>query len=260
MKRAFLAAMVALVPTIGWAQLPPSPPIQSEPLPPLNMQVAPSQPGQAQPQPSGGGAPGLIAPPIQVPAAPSQGRLSPPSAPVPGAPQPPQAPGTAQPFPPSAETPAVPSPTLIPPPGQPPQPSGQPAAPAGSPAAGPPGAPGYAPGMPGQVAGPTPVPPPPNVWVPQGGAILQVLDKVNATTVTLPVKVGQSTEYGSLRIHVLACDVRPPDMPQDAAASLMITDTNPDQPGFQGWMLQNEPFLSMLQSPSYDVRVEGCTS
>jgi hypothetical protein len=88
---------------------------------------------------------------------------------------------------------------------------------------------------------------------------LQVLDKVNATTTTLNVKVGQLATYGSLRIQVLACQIRPPDMPQDAAASLVINDTNPDQPGFQGWMLQNEPFLSMLQSPSYDVRIEGCT-
>ena len=89
--------------------------------------------------------------------------------------------------------------------------------------------------------------------------MLQVLDKVNAASKTLTVKVGQSASYGSLRIQVQACVIRPPDQPQDAAAALTITDTNPDQPGFQGWMLKNEPFLSMLQSPSYDVRVEGCT-
>jgi hypothetical protein len=94
--------------------------------------------------------------------------------------------------------------------------------------------------------------------VPQGGAVLQVLDKVNATSTTLTVKAGQSASYGSLHLQVQACDIRPPEMPQDAAAELTITDTNPDQPGFQGWMLKNEPFLSMLQSPSYDVRVEGC--
>jgi hypothetical protein len=254
MKLALLAAAVALAPTIGWAQLlPPSPPIQSEPLPPPTMQVPPPQPGAgpAQPmqpmqQPSGGGATGPFWPPGQAPAGPGQQGLGPPSSPVPGVPQLPQAPGTAQPFPPSAEAPTAPSPPDVPSSGQPPQPSGQLAAP------------GQAPDVPGQSAGTTPVPPP-NIWVPQGGAIVQVLDKVNATTSTLHVKVGESAAYGSLRIQVLACDIRPPDMPQNAAASLVITDTIPDQPGFKGWMLQNEPFLSMLQSPSYDVRVEGCT-
>jgi hypothetical protein len=230
MKRALLAAVVALAPTTGWAQLlPPSPPIQSEPLPPPNMQ-APSAP-QVQPtQPPVGGAPGAMPQAVPAPDAPA--------APVPGVVQPPQAPGTTESFPPPG------SPTL---PGEPPPQSGQPAAP------------DQTQGPPGQPAGAPPAPPPPNAWVPQGGAIVQVLDKVNAANTTLHVKVGQSATYGSLHIQVLGCAIRPPNMPPDAAASLVIKDTTPDQPGFQGWMLQNEPFLSMLQSPSYDVRVEGCT-
>jgi Uncharacterized protein conserved in bacteria (DUF2155) len=250
MKRALLAAAVALAPApaIVWAQEAPSPPIVSEPLPP--------PPGSARPQPvppSVGGSPGVFPPTVQTPTVPGQGGMIPPSAQAPGVTQPLPAPGT-----PSEPSQSPPAGTLSEPPPQ----SGPPAGPPGSPPAGlptTPGQPGQATGAPGQAASPTPTPPPPNVWVPQGGAILQVLDKVNATTTTLDVKVGQSATYGSLRIQVLGCQIRPPDMPQDAAASLVINDTNPDQPGFQGWMLQNEPFLSMLQSPSYDVRVEGCT-
>lgn len=256
MKLTLLAAVVALAPAIGWAQLlPPSPPIQSEPLPPPNMQPPPGQPGAGpmQPvQPPGGGATAPFPPTVQAPAGPGQQGWSPPSSPAPGVPQPPQTEGTTQPFPPSAETP-----TASPPPGV--QPPGQPAVPAGPPAAGLPAVPGEAPDVPGQSVGTTPVPAPANIWIPQGAAIVQVLDKVNATTSILHVNVGESVAYGSLHIRVVACDIRPPDMPRDAAASLVITDTNPDQPGFKGWMLQNEPFLSMLQSPSYDVRVEGCT-
>jgi Uncharacterized protein conserved in bacteria (DUF2155) len=254
MKRAWLAAVVALAPAIAWAQEPQSPPIVSEPLPPPKGQVPPTQPGPGQSQsvqPLGGGrgSPGLTPPPVQAPPPPGQGGSVPPSPQAPSATQTMPAPGAFQPSQ---------SPPTATPPEQSPQQSGQPASPAGSPA-GLPATPGQSPAVPGPPAGPTPAPPPPNVWVPQGGAILQVLDKVNATTTTLNVRVGQSATYGSLRIQVLACEIRPPDMPQDAAASLVINDTNPDQPGFQGWMLQNEPFLSMLQSPSYDVRVEGCT-
>ena len=240
MKRVLLAAVMALAPTIGWAQLlPPSPPIRSEPLPPPNQQ-APSWPpsaGQPQPmQPPFGGAPGPMPPADQAPAPPGQGEFTAPAAQLPGVVQPPQVPETMQPF--------APPPPGGSPPGQPPQQSGEPPAP------------GQAQVAPEQPAG---APPPPNAWVPQGGAIVQVLDKVNAANTTLRVKVGQSAAYGSLHIQVLACAIRPPNMPQDAAASLVIKDTTPDQPGFQGWMLQNEPYLSMLQSPSYDVRVEGCT-
>jgi hypothetical protein len=88
--------------------------------------------------------------------------------------------------------------------------------------------------------------------------MLQALDKVNAQASTLTVKVGQTATYGSLSIAVQACVVRPPDMPQGAAAFLTIADSHPDQPGFKGWMLKTDPSLSMLEHPLYDVRVIGC--
>jgi hypothetical protein len=96
------------------------------------------------------------------------------------------------------------------------------------------------------------------MWVPQATAELQVLDKVNAQSTVVTVKVGGSTQVGSLTIQVQACDIHPPDQPQDATAYLTITDSHPDAPGFRGWMLANNPSLSMLQHPIYDVRVVGC--
>ena len=95
-------------------------------------------------------------------------------------------------------------------------------------------------------------------WQPQGTARVQVLDKVNAQSTVLTLKVGQQGQYGSLTIQVQACDTHPADQPQDYAAYLTITDGHADAPGFQGWMLANEPSAAMLQSPIYDVRVVGC--
>ncbi len=95
-------------------------------------------------------------------------------------------------------------------------------------------------------------------WIPQGTADLQVLDKVNAQSAMLTVKVGQEARFGSLTIQVQACDSHPPDQPQDSAAYLSITDSRPDAPGFRGWMLADDPSLSMLQHPIYDVRVVRC--
>jgi len=95
-------------------------------------------------------------------------------------------------------------------------------------------------------------------WVPQTKALLQVLDKVNAQNATLTVKVGDAAQYGSLTIQVQACDAHPPNQVQDSAAYLNITDSHVDTPAFHGWMLANDPSLSMLQNPIYDVRVVGC--
>ena len=115
------------------------------------------------------------------------------------------------------------------------------------------------PPAPGAAAAPSPAPRPiPATWLPQGSAVLQLLDKVNAQNAVLTVKVGQSAQFGSLTIQVQACDIRPPDQPQDATAFLTITDSHADAPGFRGWMVANDPSLSMLQHPIYDVRVVGC--
>lgn len=98
----------------------------------------------------------------------------------------------------------------------------------------------------------------PNQWVPGGAARIQVLDKIDAIAKEFTVPVGQSTTFGALTIAVRSCLVRPPDQPPDAAAYLVITDSHKDEPGFTGWTLANEPWVSMLQNPIYDVTVMGC--
>jgi hypothetical protein len=120
---------------------------------------------------------------------------------------------------------------------------------------------GLGPGAPGQLL--PPAPPPtvverPNVWTQAGAVKLQALDKVNAQSTTMTIKVGQSATFGSLTITAKACVIRPADQPADAAAFLAVTDSHPDSPGFDGWMLQAEPSVSMMQHPIYDLRVTGC--
>jgi hypothetical protein len=107
-------------------------------------------------------------------------------------------------------------------------------------------------------SGYTPAPPVPQTWQPQGTALLQLLDKVNAQSTTLTVKVGQSAQAGTLTIAVRACDASAPNEKQDATAFLDITDSHPDAPSFHGWMLKSAPSVSMLQHPIFDVRVLGC--
>lgn len=98
----------------------------------------------------------------------------------------------------------------------------------------------------------------PDRWVPQQSATLIVLNKIDAVSRQLSIPVGQQSGFQSLTIQVKACVVRPPDQPADAAAFLNISDSDANEPGFQGWTLANEPWVSMLQNPVYDVRVVGC--
>jgi hypothetical protein len=107
------------------------------------------------------------------------------------------------------------------------------------------------------VARSQPAPPPP-AWMPRTEAVLEVLDKINAASRDYTVRVGQSVQVGSLTIAVQSCQSRPPDQPADAAALLDITDSHAGEPGFRGWMLAQEPWVAMLQSPVYDVRVIQC--
>ncbi len=95
-------------------------------------------------------------------------------------------------------------------------------------------------------------------WVSRSVADLRALDKVDGRTAALTVPVGQSVTFGSLTITVQACNVRPPDQPQDATARLVITDSHAGEPGFSGWILRSDPAVSMFEHPVYDVRVVGC--
>jgi hypothetical protein len=114
---------------------------------------------------------------------------------------------------------------------------------------------------PEEPAAPQPAPPQyPNDWVPAKTARLVVLDKIDSLSKDLTVEVGQSASYGALTITVQSCMVRPPTQPPNATAFLVISDSHKDEPGFRGWSLANQPWLSMLQNPVYDVWVVGCQS
>lgn len=98
----------------------------------------------------------------------------------------------------------------------------------------------------------------PATWLPRTAARLQVLNKQTASTREILVPVGGAAKVGPLTVTVRACVVRPPGMPADAAAFLDIAPTKPGPALYQGWSLKNEPFLSMFQQPTYNIRVLGC--
>jgi hypothetical protein len=108
----------------------------------------------------------------------------------------------------------------------------------------------------------TAIPPvlsPPDTWLPRQSGTVRVLNKLDSTLQSLTIHVGETAHVRSLSIKLAACAVRPPDLPADAAAHLTVTDSRPDAPGFDGWILQNEPAANMLEHPVYDIQLASCT-
>jgi hypothetical protein len=101
--------------------------------------------------------------------------------------------------------------------------------------------------------------PPPDSWVPLASGTLRVLNKLDSTVQTLNLHVGETAKLQSLSITLRACDVRPEGLPEDATAQLSVVDSRQGEPGFEGWILQKEPSLNMLEHPVYDVQLAGCT-
>ena len=99
---------------------------------------------------------------------------------------------------------------------------------------------------------------PPDTWQPRQSGTVRVLNKIDSTLTSLTLHAGQTAHLQSLSITLVACAVRPPDLPADAAAHLAVSDSRPDAPGFDGWILQNEPAANMLEHPVYDIQLAGC--
>ncbi len=106
---------------------------------------------------------------------------------------------------------------------------------------------------------PSPTISPPDAWVARQSATLRVLNKLDSTVTTLILHVGEQRTLQSLTIKLQGCAVRPPDLPQDATAELSVVDSREGNPGFQGWILANEPAAAMLEHPVYDIQLAACS-
>lgn len=91
--------------------------------------------------------------------------------------------------------------------------------------------------------------------------VLQGLDKVTARISTLNIKVGETVDFGTLKITLRACEKTPPEDPPEATAFLDIMEQRDDEDPislFHGWMFASTPALSALEHPVFDVWVLDC--
>jgi hypothetical protein len=102
----------------------------------------------------------------------------------------------------------------------------------------------------------------PSNWLPEKQAQLTVLDKIYGSAAKVSATVGTPFSVRFLSVTVLACWVRPPTLPPDAAAFLEVVDSHAapgSPPEFRGWVLQAEPALSGMSDAATDISVDGCS-
>ncbi|MBA3813355.1 MAG: DUF2155 domain-containing protein [Alphaproteobacteria bacterium] len=93
------------------------------------------------------------------------------------------------------------------------------------------------------------------------GVTLQGLDKHTARVFIIDAHVGQTIEFGTLKIVVQHCEKAPLENRQESMAFVRITEQKPNSSVgglFSGWMFSSSPALSALDHPTYDVWVKEC--
>lgn len=93
------------------------------------------------------------------------------------------------------------------------------------------------------------------------GVTLQGLDKQTARVFIIDSVVGQTIEFGTLKIVVKHCEKTPLEDRQDSMAFVTISEEKPPSPPhniFSGWMFASSPSLSAVDHPAYDVWIKEC--
>lgn len=92
-------------------------------------------------------------------------------------------------------------------------------------------------------------------------AIFSALDKVTATIKTLKVPLGETVEFGALRVTPRACYSRPPTEQPKTTSFVEVDEVQLDGQEkriFSGWMFAESPGLHAVEHPVYDVWLTEC--
>lgn len=95
---------------------------------------------------------------------------------------------------------------------------------------------------------------------PGNGAVLRMLDKLNAKVGDVTLKNGETAQLGLIEIILGECRFPVGNPSGDAYAFLTIREAGVAQPVFRGWMIASSPALNPLDHSRYDVWVMRCTT
>ena len=94
-----------------------------------------------------------------------------------------------------------------------------------------------------------------------GVAIFSALDKVTATIKKLEVPLGETTQFGALKVTPRVCYTRPPTEQPKTTSFVQVEEVQLDgqqKSIFSGWMFAESPGLNAIEHPVFDVWLTGC--
>jgi hypothetical protein len=94
-----------------------------------------------------------------------------------------------------------------------------------------------------------------------GVAVFAALDKVTARIQKLEVKLGETVNFGALRITPRMCYTRAPTEPPKTTSFVQVDEVMLDGKQnriFSGWMFAESPGLNAVEHPVFDVWLTEC--
>ena len=94
-----------------------------------------------------------------------------------------------------------------------------------------------------------------------GVAVFAALDKVTARISKLEVPLGQTVQFGALKVTARACYSRPPTDTPKTTSFVQVEEIlldGKEQKLFSGWMFAESPGLNAVEHPVFDVWLTEC--
>lgn len=92
-------------------------------------------------------------------------------------------------------------------------------------------------------------------------AEIQIIDKNNAKSKNLEIKIGETLEFGNISIKIHKCWQAPLDQKPDSRILMEIFEQDKDENQkviFYGWMFASSPSVSDLEHRIYDIKALNC--
>lgn len=93
-------------------------------------------------------------------------------------------------------------------------------------------------------------------------AVFSALDKVTATIRKLEVPIGETAEFGALKVTPRVCYTRPPTVQPKTTSFVEVDEVQLDGEEtriFGGWMFAESPGLNAVEHPVFDVWLTDCS-
>ncbi len=103
----------------------------------------------------------------------------------------------------------------------------------------------------------------PTAHIENGRADFAGLDKITGRTFTFDAAIGETVQFGALRVTPRACYTRPPTEATNTDAFVEVDEVTLKREIkriFTGWMFASSPGLHAVDHPIYDVWLTNCSS